>query len=247
MSGRQLTGKVAIVTGAGRGIGRATALRLARDGAALVLNYVANESAARDLQALIRTQGGEAEVVRADVSVLSDIPRLFDAAKVRFGNVDILVNNAGVSGRGAVSNTTEETYDRLFALTKGVFFTLQMAAERVADGGRIISVSTGLTRNWAVGAAAYAGSKAAIEQFSRSLSKDLGPRAVTVNVVLPGVVETDMTSAMSPEMKEHARSQTSFGRLGRPEDIADVVAFLASDDARWVTGQLIVANGGSTP
>jgi 3-oxoacyl-[acyl-carrier protein] reductase len=246
MSGKH-DGKVALVTGASRGIGRATALRLAKDGAAVVLNYVANEAAAREVQALIRAQGGEAELVRADVTALAEIPGLFDAAAARFGRIDILVNNAGLGGRGSVAITPEETYDRLFAVTKGVFFTLQAAADRLADNGRIISLSTGLTRGWATGVAAYAGSKAAIEQFSRSLSKDLGPRGITVNVVLPGVTETDLTANMPSENKQHMRSQTSLGRLGKPEDIADVIAFLASDDARWITGQMIVANGGSTP
>lgn len=246
MSGK-LDGKVALITGASRGIGRATALRMAQDGAAVVLNYVANEPAAREVQALIRAQGGEAELVRADVTALAEIPRLFDAATAHFGKLDILVNNAGVGGRGSVASADEDVYDRLFAVTKGVFFTLQTASARLADGGRIVNLSTGLTRGWAQGVAAYAGSKAAIEQFSRSLSKDLGARGITVNVVLPGVTETDMTANMPSENKQHMRQQTSLARLGRPADIADIIAFLASDDARWITGQLIVANGGSTP
>jgi 3-oxoacyl-[acyl-carrier protein] reductase len=246
MSGR-LHGKVALVTGGSRGIGRATALRLAADGAAIILNYATNDAAARDVQAHVRAQGGEAELVQADITALSEIPRLFDAASARFGKLDILVNNAGIGGRGSVASTPEAAYDRLFAVTKGVFFTLQAGAERIADSGRIISLSTGLTRGWAAGVAAYAGSKAAIEQFSRSLSKDLGPRGITVNVVLPGVTETDMTANMPSENRQHFREQTSLGRLGRPEDIADIIAFLASDDGRWITGQLIVANGGSTP
>lgn len=243
----RLQGRVALVTGGGRGIGRATALRLSAEGAAVVLTYVENELAAREVESEIRAKGGVAEVLKADITLASHIPQMFDQACSRFGKVDILVNNAGVGGRGRVAETTAEAYDRLFAITKGVFFTLQAAAGVVADSGRIISLSTGLTRGWALGAAAYAGSKAAIEQFSRSLSKDLGPRGVTVNVVLPGVIETDMTAAMPAEAKAHALSQTSFSRLGRPEDIADVVAFLASEDARWITGQLIVVNGGSTP
>lgn len=244
---RRLQGKVALVTGGGRGIGRATALRLSADGAAVVLTYLGSESAARAVESEVRAKGGTAEILKADITVVSQIPQVFDQACSRFGKIDILVNNAGVGGRGRVAETTEEAYDRVFAITKGVFFTLQCAAAGVADGGRIISLSTGLTRGWAPNAAAYAGSKAAIEQFSRSLSKDLGPRGVTVNVVLPGVIETDMTAAMSADAKAHALSQTSFSRLGRPDDVADVVAFLASEDARWITGQLIVVNGGSTP
>lgn len=244
---QRLQGKVALVTGGARGIGRATALRLAADGAAVVLTYRENEAAAREVESEIRAQGGAAEILKADITAIPQITKMFDDASSRFGKIDILVNNAGVASRGRVAETTEEAYDRLFAITKGVFFTLQSAAGGVADGGRIISLSTGLTRGWALGAAAYAGSKAAVEQFSRSLSKDLGPRGITVNVVLPGVIETDMTADLPADAKAHARSQTSFSRLGEPGEIADVIAFLASDDARWITGQLIVVNGGSTP
>ncbi len=247
VSPRLLEGKTAVVTGASRGLGRAMVLRLSQDGARVVITYVANKAAAEEVQTRILMQGGEAEIVKVNITALSEISRLFNTVEERFGRFDILVNNAGIPGGGSVESTSEATYDQLFAVTKGVFFTLQSAAQRVADGGRIISISTGLTRGWAIGAAAYAGSKAAIEQFSRSLSRDLGPRGVTVNVVLPGVIETDMTAGMTPEMKERSRLQTSFGRLGRPDDVADVVAFLASDDARWVTGQMIVVNGGSTP
>lgn len=244
---RSLSGKVALVTGAARGIGRATALRLAADGAAVVVNYRANEAAATEVQRAIAAHGGEAAIIRADVTKLDEIDALFEAASSRFGRLDILVNNAGVGGRSAFSTTEEAAYDSLFAITKGVFFTLKAGFTHVEDGGRIVSISTGLTRGWASGAAAYAGSKAAIEQFSRALSKEAGPRQITVNAILPGVIETDMTAGMAEEVRSAARSQTSFSRLGQPRDIADVVAFLASDDARWITGQMIVVNGGSTP
>jgi 3-oxoacyl-[acyl-carrier protein] reductase len=247
MTVKPLAGRAAIVTGASRGIGRATALRMAQEGAGVVVNYARDAARADEAVAAIKATGGTAIAVQADITRLPDIARLFDAAEDRFGKVDILVNNAGVGGRGSVLSATEADYDRLFAITKGVFFTLQAAATRLADNGRIISISTGLTRNWALNSGAYAGSKAAIEQFSRSLSKDLGRRGITVNMVLPGVIETEMTSGMTPEFKSHAAQQTSFGRLGRPEDIGDVIAFLAGDDARWITGQLIVVNGGSTP
>jgi 3-oxoacyl-[acyl-carrier protein] reductase len=124
---------------------------------------------------------------------------------------------------------------------------MQEAARRLEDGGRIINLSTGLTRAWPVNVSVYAGSKAAVEQFSKALAKEVGSRGITVNAVLPGVVETDLTAGMAHDIKENARKNSSFGRLGTPEDIADAVAFLAGNDARWITGQSIVANGGTTP
>jgi 3-oxoacyl-[acyl-carrier protein] reductase len=246
MAGR-LTGKTALVIGGSRGIGRATALRLARDGADVALSYVADAEAARATVAGIEALGVRGLAVRADLADIATIPPAFDAVAAAFGRLDILVNNAGIGTLGPVATTDEADYDRVFAITKGVFFALKAATRAVADGGRIVNLSSGLTRGWALNASVYAGSKAAVEQFTRALSKELGPRGITVNVVLPGVIETDMTAQMPAERKEHSRQQTSFGRLGRPEDIADVIAFLASDDSRWVTGQFIVANGGSTP
>jgi len=235
--------KVAIVTGGSRGIGRATAERLARDGARVVVNYVQAKVAADEVVAAIAGRGGEAVAVQADVSVLAEIPKLFDAAEARFGRVTIVVANAGIYLPKPIAQTTEEMYDRMFAITKGTFFLLQAAAERVADGGRIITISSGATLGWATNGPAYAGSKAAVEQFTRALSKVLGPRGITVNAVLPGVTETDMTPA-SPEFRARAAANSSFGRLGTPADISDVIGFLASDDARWITGQRIGAHGG---
>lgn len=244
---KRLAGRTALVTGGSRGIGRATALRLARDGADVAITYAANAEAAERTVAEIAALGVRAHAERCDLRDITTIRPALDGVVKAFGRLDILVNNAGIGAGGPFAATSEAAYDALFAITKGVFFTLQAAMQVVAENGRIVNFSSGLTRNWAPAAAAYAGSKAAVEQFTRSLSKELGPRGITVNVVLPGVVETDMTANMPADRREHSRQQTSFGRLGRPEDIADVVAFLASDDARWITGQLIVANGGSTP
>jgi 3-oxoacyl-[acyl-carrier protein] reductase len=243
----KLAGKVAIVTGAGRGLGRAISERLARDGSAIVVNYRSSRDEAERVVDGIRSKGGRAVAVQADVTLLEQIPWLFAAAEEKFGRFDILVNNAGIGISAAFGDLKEAEYDRLFAVTKGVYFTLQYATPRIAEGGRIINLSTGLTRNWAPNAAAYAGSKAAIEQFTRSLSRELGPRGVTVNAVLPGFTETEMTSHADEVRRAEARSRSSFGRLGQPDDIADVVAFLASNDGRWLTGQSLVANGGSTP
>lgn len=242
-----LAGKTALVTGASRGIGRAIAVALARDGVSVAIGYRSDADAAEQVAAEARALGVAACTIPGDIAAAGEVRGIYDAADAALGGIDILVNNAGVMAMGAFRAVSEADYDRIFAMTKGVYLMLGEAAARLRDHGRIISLSTGLTRNWAPGAAAYAGSKAAIEQFTRSLSKELGPRGITVNAVLPGVVETDMTSAFPEERKRAAAQQTSFGRLGTAQDIADVVTLLASERARWITGQLIVANGGSTP
>ena len=238
---------VALITGASRGIGRAIALRLAQDGIAVVVNFASDEAAASETIAAIELAGGTAIGVQGDVTDLAVNRRLFDAVLDRFGQLDILVNNAGVGINGLFSEIDEERYDRLFAITKASYFAMQNAMRVMQNYGRIINISSGLTRNWAIRSGAYAGSKAAIEQFTRSLSKEAGARGITVNAVLPGVTRTSILDIYPPSHLEASRQQTSFGRLGEPEDIADVVAFLASERARWITGQLIVANGGSTP
>lgn len=237
-----LEGKVAIVTGGSRGIGRAIAERLARDGARVAVNYLRASADADAVVAGIVARGGHAVAVQADVGRAAEIPKLF-AGAAPLGPPAILVANAGVYAQIPIAQTTEEIYDALFAVTKGTFFLLQAAAERIVDGGRIITVSSSATLGWATNGPAYAGSKAAVEQFTRSLSKTLGPRGITVNSVLPGVTLTDMTPA-SPEFRNRAMQASSFGRLGDPADIADIVAFVASEDARWLTGQRLGANGG---
>lgn len=239
--------KVALVTGGARGIGRAVCKRLAADGNIVFVNFARDQAAADATVAEITERGGKAFAVQGDITDLAANRSLFEGVIGQTGRLDILVNSAGVGATGSFDSLDEATYDRLFTITKGTYFLLQNAMKHVADHGRIINLSTGLTRSWAFRAAAYAGSKAAIEQFTRSLSKEVGPRGITVNAVLPGVTQTDMTSGFPAAHLDAARQQTSLGRLGQPEDIADIVAFLASEDARWVTGQLIVANGGSTP
>jgi 3-oxoacyl-[acyl-carrier protein] reductase len=239
-----LHGRVALITGSSRGIGRATALRLARDGAAVVVNYQSNEAAARDVVTDIGQSGGRAVAVRADLAVPADITRLFQEAAAAFGGLDIVVNNAGMRGYGPISDFPVEELDRLLATNvKGTFLAMQQAARFVRDGGRIINISTGNTKEPNPRVAAYAGSKAAVEYFGLALARELGPRQITVNNVLPGLTDTD---GLSAEFRANTAllERTPLGRLGRAEDIADVVAFLAGDDARWVTGQTIAAAGG---
>jgi 3-oxoacyl-[acyl-carrier protein] reductase len=241
-----LTGKVALVTGAARGIGRAIALRLAQDGAAVVVNYAGSAQQAQETVALIEKSGVHAVALQADVSTVGDVRRLFDACIEKFGRLDILVNNAGVMFTKPVVEVGEEEFDRIFAVNvKGAFFCCQEAAKRMAEGGRIINLSSSTTALMLPGYAAYVATKGAVEQFSHVLAKELGPKNITVNVVSPGPTDTELFGqGKSEEQKQRFAQMAALGRLGQPQDIADVVALLASDDAWWITGQNLQANGG---
>lgn len=237
-----LQGKVAVVTGSSRGIGRAIAERLAADGAAVVINYVRGEQAAEEAVSAIRGSGGQAIAVRADIARPAEVRRLFAEARSAFGTPDIVVANAGVAVVKPLAENTEEEFDFVFgANAKGVFFTLQEAARQVRDGGRIVVVSTGGTRMLMSGTALYLGSKGAVEQFVRVLSRELGPRDVTVNTLSPGFTDTDL---LPDRDRAIAAGASPFGRIGEPAEVAAVAAFLASNDARWVTGQNVGAGGG---
>lgn len=239
-----LTGKVAIVTGASRGIGRAIAERLASDGASVVINYARSADEAQEVVKAIEEKGGLAVAVQANLSQIADIRRLFQETSDRFGKLDILVNNAGVASYKPIAEATEEDFDKTFALNaKGTFFCLQEAARRMANDGRIVNISTGGTAMGSPGGSFYTGSKAAVEQFSKALSKEIGDRGITVNVVSPGFTDTEML-ANNPQFKEMGAKMSPLGRLGQPQDIADVVAFLVSSQGRWITGQNIEAGGG---
>lgn len=234
-----LNGKTAIVTGAARGIGRAIALELAGAGARVVVNYVRSGEAA---EAVAREAGGLA--VQADVARVEEIERLFDAAERAYGGVDVLVNNAGVAIFGPVAEMTEADFDHIFAVNaRGPFFCCREAARRLRPNGRIVSISTGATVGGTAGGAAYCGSKAAVEQLTRSLARELGKRGITVNTVSPGFTETDML-AQFPRLVEIGPGMSTLGRLGQPVDIAKVVAWLCTEDAGWVTGQNLQAGGG---
>jgi 3-oxoacyl-[acyl-carrier protein] reductase len=241
-----LNGKVALVTGASRGIGRAIAERLSRDGAAVAVNFSRNASEAQKLVAEIEAAGGKAFAIQADVGSVSEIVRLFDETISHFGKLDILVNNAGIMFNKPVSAVTEAEFDRIFAVNvKGTFFACQQAATRLTEGGRIINFSSTTTVMMLPTYGAYVATKGAVEQLTRSLPKELGPRGITINVVSPGPTDTELFNAGKTEEQRQRLAQASaFGRLGQPMEIAEVVAFLASNAANWVTGQNIRVNGG---
>ena len=239
-----LDGKVAIVTGASRGIGRAVAERLGRDGARVAVNYVQNAGKAQEVVEAVEASGSQAVAVQSDIGKVDEVRRLFQAAEERFGGVDVVINNASVSVFKPHAEVSEEDFDRVFGLiARGTFFALQEAANRLRDGGRIVNISSGGTVTGGPGAGLYLGAKAAVEQFGLALAKELGPRGIRVNAVLPGLTDTD-GMIMPPEAVEQAVNRTPMGRLGQPEDVADVVAFLVGEDGRWMTGQLVRAGGG---
>jgi 3-oxoacyl-[acyl-carrier protein] reductase len=235
-------GKSALVTGSSRGIGRAIAERLAADGAAVIINYARNKQPAQAVVNGILGRGGKAIAIQADLAKPAEVRRLFSEAADAMGRLDIVVANAGVYVMKPLIENTEADYDYVFDTNaKGVFFTLQEAARRVGDGGRIVVVSTGGTKMHFANMSLYLGSKGAIEQFARSLSVELGPRNITVNVLSPGFTDTDM---LPEQYRAYGASLSPFKRVGAPEDVADVAAFLASDQARWITGQNVQAGGG---
>ena len=236
--------KVAIVTGASDGIGRAIAERLAQDGAAVVVNYGKSADKAKQVVTGIEAKVGKALAVQADMSKVGDVGRLIKDTVKTFGRLDILVNNAGMFMFKHLADTTEEEFDRMFALnTKGPYFALQEAAKVIKEGGRIVNISTDGTHIGFAGATAYLGSKGALEQFTKGLAHELAPKGITVNTVSPGYTITAMLPP-DPAFRQIGEQASPLKRLGTPKDIADVVAFVVSEEARWLTGQNIHAGGG---
>ncbi|WP_188189360.1 SDR family NAD(P)-dependent oxidoreductase [Nonomuraea sp. SYSU D8015] len=244
-----LIGKTALVTGASRGIGRAVAVRLAREGARVAVHYGSNEAAAKETVAAIEAAGGEAFALRAELGAQGDAEALWAAFDAHADSLDILVNNAGILGdQSETDMVTREGFERLFAVnTTAPFFITQQALPRLRDGGRIITVGTMLTRGMTMPRAiGYAMSKAALDVLTSTLAKQLGPRGITVNTVAPGVIDTDMHQGrLVGEALTWLSSLSPLGRLGTPEDVADTVAFLASDDSRYVTGHHLDVSGGT--
>ncbi|WP_399931202.1 SDR family oxidoreductase [Streptomyces kanamyceticus] len=248
----KFTNKTALVTGSSRGIGRATALRLAREGALVAVHYATGEEAAAKTVADIEAAGGKAFAVRSEFGVPGDIDTLFEALenglKERTGatTLDILVNNAAIMGGVPPEEVTPELFDRLFAINaKAPFFIVQRALGLLADGGRIINISSGLTKFANPQEVAYAMTKGAVEQIALHFARHLGARGITVNSVAPGITDNGSPVFDIPEAVEQMSQMSAFGQVGKPADIGDVVAFLASDDARWITGSFIDATGGT--
>jgi 3-oxoacyl-[acyl-carrier protein] reductase len=242
-----LVGKTALVTGASRGIGRAIAVRLAADGARVGVHYGSNEAAAKETLAVIEQAGGRAFPIRAQLGVDGDVDTLFSglSAELDGAALDILVNNAGVMDATPYEQVTPEAFDRSYAVNvRAPFFITQRALSMLRDGGRIINISSATTRI-ASPFLLYTMTKAALEPLGHTLALTLGARGITVNTVLPGVVDTDMGAWVhTMGLEEAIVSTAALGRLGQAGDIADVVAFLASEDARWVTGVKLDASGG---
>jgi 3-oxoacyl-[acyl-carrier protein] reductase len=238
--------KVAIVTGASRGMGQAIAEALAASGANVVVNYVRNKGFAEDIVHRIRQNDGQALAVQADVSTIADLETLFQATMQQFGRIDILVNNAGIMTTKPIEQVTEQDFDREFATNvKGTYFACQLAAQYLQAGGRIINTSTSVLGQMLPTYSLYAATKGAVEQITRQLAKELGPKKITVNAVAPGPVNTELFTAGKSEAQiETFKRMIAFGRVGEPEDIAKVVQFLASDEAEWITGQTLRVNGG---
>ena len=243
-----LTGKVALVTGASKGIGAAIAVKLAEQGAAVVVNYGRSATEAQAVVDGIRARGGRAIAVQADVGKTAEIAGLFHTAIREFGKLDILVNNAGVYEFLPLAGVGEEHFDRLFDINvKGLLFATQEAARIFGDrGGSIINISSVVSLSPFPNAAVYSATKAAVDAITKSLAAELGPQHILVNSVLPGATETEGFQAMpqAGDFRSTIVPQTPLGRMGQPQDIANVVAFLASNDAGWITGQLIPVSGG---
>jgi 3-oxoacyl-[acyl-carrier protein] reductase len=244
----KLNGKVAIVSGASKGIGAAIAEKLAEDGAEVVVNYSKSSAEAEQVVSRIQAKGGKARAVQADVSKPAEAKALVDATVRSSGKVDVLVNNAGVFEFLPLGAVHEEHFDRQFNLNvKGLLFASQAAAEAFGDrGGSIINISSVVSLSPVANGSVYSATKGAVDAITKSLAAELGPRKILVNSVLPGMTETEGVKEMdgSAEMRSHVVTQTPLGRIGQPRDIANVVSFLASDDAAWITGQVIPVSGG---
>lgn len=250
----RLNGKIALVTGASRGIGKGIALRLAEEGALIAVHYGNRRDAAEDTVRSIVEQGGQAFPIEAKLESVFGVNQLIDSLKEGLFRLtgdhqfDILVNNAGIGTSHTLEETTEASFDEIFAVNvKAPFFLVQQALPLLRNEGRIINISSGVTRIAYPHIMAYNLTKGAINTFTLHLAKMLGPRKITVNAVLPGIVDTDVNVSWlhTPEGNKYAVEMSALGRVGKPDDIADIVTFLASSESRWVTGQLLDATGGS--
>lgn len=242
-----LTGKVALVTGASRGIGQATAIELAKAGADVVVNFIGNEAVAQETVEKIEALGRKAIKIKANVGDAEDVQAMVDEAIATFGHIDILVNNAGITRDGLLIRMKDSDWDEVLNINlKGVYLVTKAVAKLMVKqrAGRIINMTSvsGVTGN--VGQANYAAAKAGVIGFTKTCAKELAARGITVNAVAPGFIETAMTDVLPEKIKEGIAATVPFGRMGQPEEIASVVTFLASDFASYITGQVLNVDGG---
>ncbi|MGO8787622.1 MAG: glucose 1-dehydrogenase [Terriglobia bacterium] len=242
----KLESKVAVVTGASKGIGAAIAKALAAEGAAVVVNYASNKAGADAVVDAIVSAGGKGIAVQGDVSKADQASGLIEAAIKAFGRLDVLVNSAGIYETSPIEAVTEEQYRRIFDVNVlGVLLTTQAAVRYMGEGGSVINISSNVTTGFWPQLAIYAGTKGAVDVITGVLAKELGPRKIRVNCINPGLVETEGSGAgLNSEFQKYIVAQTPLGRAGRPDDIAALAVFLASDDARWLTGERLLATGG---
>lgn len=241
-----LKNKTAVVTGSSRGIGRQIALKLGEAGASVVVNYAGNAQSADEVCSRIIESGGQAVSVQADMRNTNEIESLFDSALRSFSTLDILVNNAGIALFKKIEEISEEEFDNIFAVNvKGLFFSCRQASKKMADGGRIINISSSVTKMMLPNYGVYAATKGAVEQITKVLAKELGRRRIAVNTISPGPVDTELFRQGKTEAQiQNLADAAAFGRIGTPRDIADAVSFLVSDEAGWITGQNLCVNGG---
>ncbi|MDR0534029.1 MAG: glucose 1-dehydrogenase [Verrucomicrobiales bacterium] len=249
MSSNKLAGKVAVVTGASKGIGASIAERLAEAGASVVVNYASSKAGADKVVGKIIKAGGKAVAVQGDVSKQADINRLFDETKKAFGKVDILVNNAGIYEFAPLENVTAEHFHKQFDLNVlGLILTTQKAVEHFpADGGAVINISSVAGVHPVATASVYSATKGAVDAVSKALAKELGPKKIRVNSLNPGMIETEGVHSagfIGTDFHKMIAAQTPLGRIGQPDDIGKVAVFLASDEAGWITGQTLLVSGG---
>src|SRR5688572_15049536 len=247
---KKLSGKVAVVTGASKGIGAEIAKQLAANGAAVVVNYSSSKTGADKVVAEITSAGGKAVAVQADLAKKADIEGLFAATKKVFGQLDILVNNAGIYEFAPLENVTEELFHKQFNLNVLGLMLASQAAVKLFDsaGGSIVNISSVVSTLGFPNASVYSGTKGAVDAITRALAKELGPRGIRVNAINPGMVETEGTQSAgitASEMRKQVEAQTPLGRIGQPQDIAGAAVFLASADSSWITGETFVISGGN--
>jgi 3-oxoacyl-[acyl-carrier protein] reductase len=243
MTDKPLAGKVALVTGAGRGIGREIALRLARDGASIIVHYASSKAGAEQTVADVVAIGGAAVAYQADITKRADVIAMFEAIDGNPGRLDIVVNNSGVSTGGKLADLKDEDVETIFGVNMfGPLYIASEAAKRLSEGGRIINFSSSIAKYPVAGAGLYSAAKRAMESFTESWARELGARGITVNTVIPGATSPGMSDG-SPEYRGFFENASPFKRIGRADEIAAVVAFLASPAASWVSGTHILANG----